>query len=337
MPAPSQATNNAQAESPAPVAAAIPAPPAYQSETALFVALPAQVRQGDLAMIGNLHRRAGDQGPERGFWARAIYTDLDIRQSGGAAPTSQGHTGGVQVGTDILVMGSWRIGAFVGALDGSVDVSASANGTFGRQGDNALRSSYLGGYATWLDASGWYADAVLQAGRHRYDVRPDAAASASGKANSFSASIEAGKSFALSSSWSIEPQAQLIYQGTNFDDVQLAGARVQQDADSGWIARLGLRIKGDFGTSAGRLQPYARVNVYRAGSGTDVVGFASPAGTVRTSSANGYTSTEVAGGFTLGLTPTMAIYGELGHLFSNSGDTQVKSSVQGSLGVRVGW
>ena len=339
MPAPSESTSASQPEAvqAAAAPAAAPAAPAYTSETALFAALPAQVRQGDLAMIGNLHRRAGDQGAERGFWARAIYSDLDIRHSGGAAPTSQGHASGLQAGTDILVMGSWRIGAFVGALDGSVDVSANANGSFGKLGYNELRSTYLGGYATWLDASGWYADAVLQGGRHRYDVRPDTAASASGKASSFSASIEAGKSFALSSSWSIEPQAQLIYQGTNFDDVQLAGARVQQDADSGWIARLGLRVKGDFGTSAVRLQPYARVNVYRAGSGTDVLGFASPSATVHTSSKNGYTSTELAGGFTLGLTPTMAIYGELGRLFSNSGDTEVKSSVQGSLGVRIGW
>lgn len=335
MPAPSEATSASAADA----VQAVPAPvaPAYQSETALFAALPAQVRQGDLAMIGNLHRRVGDQGPERNFWARAIYTDLDIRQSGGAAPSSQGHAGGVQVGADILVVGNWRIGAFVGALDGSVDVSANANGGFGKLGYNDLRSSYLGGYATWMDVSGWYADAVLQAGRHRYDVRPDSAASASGKASSFSASIEAGKSFALTSTWSIEPQAQLVYQGTNFDDVQLAGARVQQDADSGWIARLGVRVKGDFATTAGRLQPYARVNIYRADSGTDVLSFVGSTATVRTSSGHGYTSTEVAGGFTLALTPTTSLYGEVGRLFSNSGDTQVKSSVQGSLGVRVSW
>ena len=340
MPAPAEATaTTPTAAAPAPVPAPAPAP-IYQSETALFAALPAQVRQGDLAMIGNLHRRVGDQGAQRNVWARAIYTDLDIRQSGGAAPASQGSAGGLQVGSDFLVMGNWRFGAFVGALDGSVDVSGNANGGFGRVGYNELRSTYVGGYATWIDAaSGWYADAVLQGGHHSYSVRPDNAASASGKASSFSASIEAGKSFALGAGWSIEPQAQLVYQGTNYDDVQLAGARVQQDADSGWIGRIGLRIKGDIATSAGRLQPYARVNVYRADSGTDVVSFVNSGGAsvAGDSSNHGYTSTEVAGGFTLSLTPTTSLYGEVGHLFSNSGDTQVKSSVQGSLGVRVSW
>lgn len=341
MPAPAEATTTTPvAAAPATAAAPVQAPaPVYQSETPLFAALPAQVRQGDLAMIGNLHRRVGDQGAQRNVWTRAIYTDLDIRQSGGAAPASQGQASGLQVGSDFLVMGNWRIGAFVGALDGSVDVSGNANGGFGKVGYNDLRSTYVGGYATWIDAaSGWYADAVLQGGHHSYNVRPDNAASASGKASSHSASIEAGKSFALSSSWSIEPQAQLIYQGTSFDDVQLAAARVRQDADHGWIGRLGLRIKGDILTGAGRLQPYARANVYRADSGTDVVSFVSSGAAVASnSSAHGYTSTEVAGGFTLSLTPTTSLYGEVGHLFSNSGDTQVKSSVQGSLGVRFGW
>jgi outer membrane autotransporter protein len=311
--------------------------PAYQNEAPLFAALPAQVRQGDLAMISNLHRRAGDAGPARGAWARAIYADLDIRQDGSAAPSSQGHVSGLQVGSDFMVAGNWRVGGFVGALDGNVDVSGNANGSFGRVGNNDLRSTYLGAYATWLDTSGWYADAVLQGGNHRYDVHPDAGAQASGKAHSFSASIEAGKSFALTGSWSIEPQAQLVYQRTSFDDVQLAGAHVQQDADGGWIGRLGLRLKGDFSTSAGRLQPYARVNVYRADSGADVTSFVGATSTARISSASGYTSTEVAGGFSLGLTPTTMLYGEVGRLFSSGGDAQVKSSVQGSLGVRVSW
>lgn len=288
-------------------------------------------------MIGNLHRRAGDTGPERGAWARAIYTDLDIRQNGTVAPYSQGHLSGLQAGSDLLATDNWRIGVYAGSLDGSVDVSGNAPGAFGRVGKNDLQSSYFGGYATWMDASGWYADAVLQAGSHRYTVQPNASLATSGKARSVSASLEAGKSFAVAESWTIEPQAQLIHQSTRFDDVWIVGARVQQDADGGWIGRLGVRIKGDFFTTAGRLQPYARVNVYRAGSGADVVTFVGPATATRISSATGYTSTELAGGFSLALTPVTTLYGEIGRLFSSGGEAQVKSSVQGSLGVRVAW
>ncbi|PSL84607.1 hypothetical protein C7T35_10745 [Variovorax sp. WS11] len=326
------------AEAPAPAIAPPPARPVYRTEVPLFAALPAQLRQADLAMLGNMHGRAGDAGPDRSAWARAIYTDLDVRQAGGAGPQSRGHVGGVQVGADLLAGGNWRFGVYVGSLDGSVDVSGNANGTFGRVGTTDLQSRYLAGYANWRDAaSGWYVEAVLQAGHHRYNARPDGSLPVSGKARSVSASIEAGKSFALSESWSIEPQVQLIRQRTRVDDVSINGALVQQHADGGWIGRLGLRIKGDMPTGAGRLQPYARFNVYRASSGADVVDFVAPAAATRVASGSGYTATEVAGGLSLALTPATTVYGEVGRTFSAGGDARVKSSVQGTIGLRVTW
>ena len=68
-------------------------------------------------------------------------------------------------------------------------------------------------------------------------MRPDINPSISGKASSFAASIETGKPFALNERWSIEPQAQLIYQRLRPDDTTLSGAQVRHDAAGGWIAR----------------------------------------------------------------------------------------------------
>lgn len=346
-------TTTPQAGSNAPVSATtVPTVtvPTYRAEVPLFAALPAQLRQADLSMLGNLHRRVGDETSPavaageagnanggRQAWARAVYSDLDIRQDGIAAAQSKGHVSGLQAGTDLLASGNWRAGLYVGYLDGSADVSGNARGVLGRVGYNDLQSRYLGGYATWMDASGLYADAVLQGGSHRYNVRPDGNPSTSGKSSSATASIETGKPFALAEGWSIEPQAQLAYQHGSFDDVLISGARVQQDADGGWIGRLGVRVKGDIATRAGRLQPYGRFNVYYAGSGTDVATFVSPAASTRIASATGYTSTELAAGMTLALSTTTTLYGEVGHLFNAGGDVKVKSSVQGSLGLRMSW
>lgn len=319
--------------------------PTYRAEVPLFAALPAQLRQADLAMLGNLHRRIGDEdaapagsvpAPRRA-WARAVYSDLNIRQDGIAAAHSHGHVSGLQAGTDLLAGGHWRAGVYLGFLDGGADVSGNARGTFGRVGSNDLRSRYVGAYATWMDGSGLYADAVVQGGSHRYTVRPDGNASAPGKGDSFTASIETGKSFALTERWTVEPQAQLIYQRAHFDAVPIAGAIVRQDADAGWIGRLGVRIKGDFATGAGRLQPYARLNLYRASAGADVAEFVGPAGSTRFASASGYSAAELAGGFTLALTPAASLYGELGRVISVGGDARVKSSVQGSVGVKLRW
>ncbi|MDR6537243.1 autotransporter outer membrane beta-barrel domain-containing protein [Variovorax soli] len=319
--------------------------PTYRAEVPLFAALPAQLRQGDLAMLGNLHRRIGDedapvQGSDpapRRAWARAIYSDLNIRQDGIAQAQSRGHVSGLQAGTDLLASGNWRAGLYLGFLDGSADVNGNARGTFGRVGANDLRSRYLGAYATWMDNSGLYADAIIQGGSHRYTVRPDGNPSAAGKGDSFTASIETGQAFALTERWTVEPQAQLIYQRAHFDAVPLAGAMVRQDADAGWIGRLGVRLKGDFATGAGRLQPYARVNLYRAGAGADIAEFVGPAGSTRFASASGYSAAEVAGGFTLALTQAASLYGELGRVFALGGDARVKSSVQGSAGVKLRW
>jgi outer membrane autotransporter protein len=319
--------------------------PTYRAEVPLFAALPAQLRQADLGMLGNLHRRIGDEAAAaaggvdatRRAWARAVYSDLDIRQAGVASAHSRGQVSGLQAGTDLLAGANWRAGLYVGFLDGGADVRGNARGTLGRVGSTDLQSRYLGGYATWMAASGLYADAVLQAGRHRATVRPDGNPNASGKAESLTASIETGQSFALSESWRIEPQAQLIYQRARFDDVLIGGATVRQHADGGWIGRLGVRLKGDLATGAGRLQPYVRANLYRASGGTDVAEFIGPAATTRIASAAGYSSGEVAGGFTLAVTPATSVYGEVGRLFAIGGEARVKSSLQGSVGVKLRW
>lgn len=330
--------------------------PTYRAEVPLLAALPAQLRQSDLAMLGNLHRRMGDEAPAatagessrgpddqapnastRRAWARVVYADLGIEQSGIAQARTDGHVSGVQAGTDLLVKDNWRAGVYVGYLDGNADVTGNARGLTARVGSNNLQSRYLGAYATWMDANGWYVDSVLQGGSQRYDVRPDINPRVSGKASSLMASVETGKAFALDARWSIEPQAQLAWQHSSFDDLILSGARVHQDPGNGWIARLGVRVKGDLATGAGRLQPYGRVNLYHASVGDDVAAFIGPAGATAMASGGSYSAGEVAAGATLALTPATSLYGELGHLWNIGGDATVKSSVQASIGVKVRW
>jgi outer membrane autotransporter protein len=98
-----------------------------------------------------------------------------------------------------------------------------------------------------------------------------------------------------------------------------------------------VRIKGDIATRAGRLQPYARINVYRTARASDVVRFITPAANTAIASRTGGTSSELAAGFTLALSPTTSVYGELSHLAAAGGDARVKSSLGGSLGLRVRW
>ncbi|QNK67228.1 autotransporter outer membrane beta-barrel domain-containing protein [Variovorax sp. PAMC26660] len=323
--------------------------PAYRAEVPLLSALPSQLRQADLAMIGNLHQRIGDDDVKAGAaastdtgrraWGRVIATDIDIRQQGTVDPHSKGNLKGFQAGTDLFAASNWRAGVYVGQLDGNIKVRGFASGIANLAvGGNDLRSQYLGAYGTWTADSGFYADAVLQAGRHRYTVEPLSTQRSSGKGDSLTASIEVGQAFAMGDSgWKIEPQLQLIRQHLSLDDIAISGANVRQDSDDGWIARVGVRVKGEISTSLGTLQPYGRFNIYKASGGADVARFIGPAATTDITSRTGSTVGELAGGLTLALNQTTSIYGEIGKLWASGGATDVKTSVQGSLGLRMKW
>ncbi|MBS0341063.1 MAG: autotransporter outer membrane beta-barrel domain-containing protein [Proteobacteria bacterium] len=327
------------------------AAPMYRSEVPLAAALPAQLRQAGLAMLGNLHQRIGDDDVKgsagnlstgagtdaapRRAWGRVISTDQDISQTGAVSPSSNGRLDGFQAGTDLWTNPDWRTGIYVGQLDGNVDVNGFARGVQGLAvGSNDLRNQYLGAYGTYANGGGFYADAVLQAGRHRYDVNAISSTTTDGKGSSLLASIEIGQSLAIAPNWQIEPQFQLVHQHLDIDDLALSGATtVQQHPNNGWLARLGVRVKGQLGT----VQPYARVNVYRTSNGSDVASFVGPAAITDIASSTGGTSTELAAGGTLKLSDSTSMYGELGKLWANGGDTRIKSGAQGSLGVRVRW
>lgn len=313
--------------------------PAYRVEVPLLSALPAQLRLGDLAMLGNLHQRSGD-GPvgERRAWGRVIHVDQGIRQNGTVRPASEGRRSGFQAGTDLYADTNWRAGLHVGQFDGDMRVSGFASGIDNRQvGRNDLRSRYLGGYATWHGDNGLYADAVLQAGRHRYEAQPLGGLTVRGEGRSMAASIEVGKSFALADGWQVEPQLQLVHQRMRIDDASIPGAHVQQDSSKGWLVRAGVRVKGEMATGAGKLQPYARFNLYRSSNGNDVTRFSTPAATTRIAGSAGGSAAEVAGGFTLALGDSTSLYGELGKQWAAGGQTRVKSSAQASLGLRISW
>jgi fibronectin-binding autotransporter adhesin len=300
-------------------------------------------------MLGDLRKRVGDDdvkgtattptGSDRRAWARVLSTDIDIQQGGTVSPTSKGRLTGFQAGTDLLATPNWRAGLYVGQLDGDATVNGFASGVNNlRTGRNDLRSQYVGIYGTYTGDSGFYADAVVQSGRHRYTVQPNLSGGVEGKGNSLLGSIEVGQSFELGGSgWRIEPQLQLIHQHMDLSNSAILGAVVQPQADSGWIARAGVRVKGQIDTGMGALQPYGRFNVYKTSSGTDIARFVNGATTTDIAAPTGGTSTELAGGFTLSLSESTSLYGEVGKLWSSGGDAKVKSSINGSLGVRVKW
>lgn len=153
------------------------------------------------------------------------------------------------------------------------------------------------------------------------------------------ASTEVGKSFRLgASAWSLEPQAQLIYQYSDFDNSTLDGVtptKVKMDTADSFTARLGVRLVADYDTNHGKFQPYGRVNVWQGLGSKDKTHFSNAVATTTLESSQQYSSTEVAAGLSWSIDRNLQVYGELGTQFSNGGSkSQVEAPVNASIGFK---
>ncbi len=321
--------------------AAGPTTPAYRVEVPLFAALPEQLRLGNTLMLGSLHQRIGDgagSGVERQTWARLISAERTVAQNGDVSPRSQGRLHGLQAGIDLWAQPGWRAGLYVGQLNGTMNVRGFASSVADQNvGGNRLRSHYLGAYTTYHHTNGFYVDTVLQGGQHRYGVSPLTAPASHGKGDSLLASVEVGRGYQLPSGWMLEPQLQLIHQRIELDGVVITGADVQQNTHSRWTVRAGLRLKGELSTTAGKLQPYARLNLYHGSKGRDVTRFTGPAGATDVATGTGGASTELAAGATLALSTSTSLYGEIGTVWAAGGHARHSGGLNGTLGLRVRW
>ncbi|WP_200843674.1 autotransporter outer membrane beta-barrel domain-containing protein [Pantoea sp. 18069] len=313
----------------------------YRAEVPLISALPAQLRQADMGMLGDMHQRLGDApsgaGNDRRAWGRMLRTDPGIRQQGSVNPQSSGHLTGFQTGLDLYAAKNVHAGFYLGQLKGDTGVKGLASGVADKYvGFNRLQGRYLGLYASWLGDGGLYADTVLQWADYRNHLHTQESHAAT-KGRSRLASLETGRPFAIDSRWQIEPQAQLVYRRISLHDTALSHATVQHKTPSDWTLRLGARLKGSFTTRAGVLQPYGSVNVYRSSSTSDVARFVVPAATTDIHTRGGHTSTALAAGATLQLNQRTSFYGELSRHWANGGQARVKSGVQATAGVKLHW
>lgn len=317
----------------------------YRPETMLYSGLASVVRQGDISLLGNMHQRMGDEvkpglDEDNRAWARMIGYSGKTKLDDAAGTQTSSHTMGIQVGVDMYANESWKAGMYTSILDIDSNVKGSKTGSNGKGGNIDDNAFYVGGYATWFSGDGMYVDNVLQYGNHKSRL------SASGnngsytvKGNTLTASTEVGKAFRLgASAWSLEPQAQLIYQYSDFDNSTLDGVtqtRVNMDTADSFTARLGVRLVADYDTNHGKFQPYGRVNVWQGLGSKDKTHFSNAVATTTLESSQQYSSTEVAAGLSWSIDRNLQVYGELGTQFSNgSNKSQVEAPVNASIGFK---
>ncbi|NKD25471.1 autotransporter outer membrane beta-barrel domain-containing protein [Citrobacter freundii] len=317
----------------------------YRPETMLYSGLASVVRQGDLSLLGNMHQRMGDEvkpgiDEDNRAWARMIGYSGKTKLDDAAGTQTSSHTMGIQVGVDMYANESWKAGMYTSILDIDSNVKGTKTGSDGKGGNIDDNAFYVGGYATWFSGDGMYVDNVLQYGNHKSRLEATGNnGSYTVRGNTLTASTEVGKSFRLgASAWSLEPQAQLIYQYSDFDNSTLDGVtptKVKMDTADSFTARLGVRLVADYDTNHGKFQPYGRVNVWQGLGSKDKTHFTNAVATTTLESSQQYSSTEVAAGLSWSIDRNLQVYGELGTQFSNGGSkSQVEAPVNASIGFK---
>lgn len=287
----------------------------YRPKVSLFDTIASTARQTDLAVLGTLHQRVGDEQSgvsvtdehNNRFWMRYIGQTADQSFNDATDSHASTHINGMQVGADLYSDEHWHAGVYTAIVDVDSSISGLNSGTYGSAGYNSTLSSYFAVYATWTADNGFYVDNVLQYGHHSTDLKNTINQETySPNGNSYLASVEVGKPFYFGqTSWALEPQAQLIYQHSDFNGATLPGdarTRVSVDADDALIGRLGVRLTTETQTRVGKIKPYVRVNLWQAlNNGSDTASFrniTNNAGQTVLNADQRYSSTEVAAGAT---------------------------------------
>jgi outer membrane autotransporter protein len=216
------------------------------------------------------------------MWGRVLGATGE-QQPGGAAslssatpflnskgPQYSASYGGFEAGVDL-----WRqtsregardaAGLFIGYLAAFADVDQVYSSA--RAGTVTMNAYSGGAYWTHFAPEGWYIDSVLQG---TWFGQAHGGANATGMSvsgSALTASIEAGDPFRIAPTWTIEPQAQAIYQYAALGSGQDAYGQTSFGATDDFRARIGAKASyvAQNGANGAGLPVtfWGRVNIWR--------------------------------------------------------------------------
>ncbi|KAB0496648.1 outer membrane autotransporter barrel domain-containing protein [Pseudomonas vancouverensis] len=179
-------------------------------------------------------RSSRDKG---GLWVRGY--GVEQRLNTDASRAFEQHINGLEMGADKALPfadGSLYIGALIG--------QGQARQDFGEASKGRIDSITVGGYASYLDRSGWYVDSALKYNRlnNTLDVTSNLGESVKAhyRNHAVSAEVQAGKTFDLGRGWFVEPQAGLQVARISATSYSASnGLQVEEDSLTSVQSRVG--------------------------------------------------------------------------------------------------
>ncbi|MHC2215503.1 outer membrane autotransporter protein [Rhizobium leguminosarum] len=223
-------------------------------------------------------------GPARAIWTRIDGTRSLFEPEASTTGTEYDvNSWTLQAGVDGMLHESGT-GALIGGVSFHVDTaSADISSRFGN-GDIDTTGYGFEGTLTWYGNSGFYVDTQAGVTWYSSDLKSSTLRTTLADGNDgfgYGFSVEAGQKIALTSQWSLTPQAQLAYSSVRFDSfTDQYGADVSLDDGDSLTGRLGISADydGDWKDASGkinRVKLYGIANLYHDflnGSDVDVSG-----------------------------------------------------------------
>ncbi|WP_027039920.1 autotransporter outer membrane beta-barrel domain-containing protein [Mesorhizobium ciceri] len=314
----------------------------YRIEVPVYSALPPVAEHLAMTTLGTFHERRGEQSLLSNtelspVWGRIFGQDSKMAYSGTVSPSFDGTLFGLQAGFDLFgretASGQTdRAGLFVAYASMNGDVRGQALGWDNLSvGSMDINGTSVGGYWTRIGQGGWYLDGVLMATFFGGNATSSRDIGIDVGGTGVTASLEGGYPIALGQGWTLEPQAQLVWQQLSLDDASDRFASVSFDTDGNVTGRLGARLQGETTINGMALQPYLKANIWHDFGGTSHVNF----DTTDISTEGRSTSLEFGGGVIAKVTDKVSVFATGDYTTNLGGDK--RRILEGNLGFNVKW
>jgi len=330
-----------------------PVVPDYRAEVSLYTALPSMVLRYGSTLVGTLHEREGAQESTRGLigdegwgasqaWARVLGQDgeWDARNGGiyRDGPSFDTYLLALQAGMDLYRSEQSNGTRDFAGLLGSVGHGHGGVDNFDNTvaGNDSFDAYSLGAYWTRFNASDAYLDGVLQGTWYSAKARSNEQQNLSTDGFGATASLEGGYPFAFASGWSLEPQAQAIYQSLHLDNASDSSAQVRFSHADSLSARIGSRLANHWQGNDAHQQytGWLVANIWHEFNADPQTAFSSADGWVPFRSDLTGTWWELGGGLNAQLGTNAAIYATVSY---QKGFGDGVKAFNGNLGVRFHW
>lgn len=200
-----------------------------------------------------------------GVWARMEGAYHHIKPHSSSSDTTYDQdVFRLQIGVDRLLSES-KNGRLIGGL--TAHYAHGRTSTRSAHGDGEINTDGygIGGTLTWYNKNGFYLDGQARVTWYDSDLSAKLAQRSLIKSNNgfgYATSVEGGKRIALDSTWSLTPQAQLVYSNVDFDAfTDPWGAHVSNGHGESLQARLGVTLDHESSRLNARGAP-TRTHVY---------------------------------------------------------------------------